>query len=146
VVVATLAASPVPQLPSTGPAGTPMGTPTAAGGPVELPGVESVEPMGFYTDTTVCIGCKACEVACKNWNGLSSSHGGANTISGDSYDNTRHLDGQHWRHVKFIEQFSPETNEGRWLMMSDVCKHCVHAGCLEVCPTGRSSGRSSTRS
>jgi len=92
--------------------------------------------MGFFTDTTVCIGCKACEVACKSWNGLSSYNGGANTLSGDSYDNTRRLDGEHWRHVKFIEQFSSDTNEGRWLMMSDVCKHCVHAGCLEVCPTG----------
>ena len=94
------------------------------------------EPMGFYTDTTVCIGCKACEVACKEWNGISATNGGANTLSGDSYDNTRKLDGEHWRHVKFIEQFSQDRGEGRWLMMSDVCKHCVQAGCLEVCPTG----------
>jgi formate dehydrogenase iron-sulfur subunit len=57
-------------------------------------------------------------------------------MSGDSYDNTRRLDGMHWRHVKFIEQFSEDRSEGRWLMMSDVCKHCVRAGCLEVCPTG----------
>ena len=47
------------------------------------------EPMGFYTDTTVCIGCKACEVACKEWNQLPSTNGGVNTLSGDSYDNTR---------------------------------------------------------
>ncbi|MDQ3224074.1 MAG: 4Fe-4S dicluster domain-containing protein, partial [Gemmatimonadota bacterium] len=94
------------------------------------------EPMGFYTDTTVCIGCKACEVACKEWNGISATNGGANTLSGDSYDNTRKLDGEHWRHVKFIEQFSQDRGDGRWLMMSDVCKHCVQAGCLEVCPTG----------
>jgi formate dehydrogenase iron-sulfur subunit len=94
------------------------------------------EPMGFYTDTTVCIGCKACEVACKEWNQLPATNGGRNTLSGDSYDNTRRLDGIHWRHVKFIEQFSPDRSEGRWLMMSDVCKHCVQAGCLEVCPTG----------
>jgi formate dehydrogenase iron-sulfur subunit len=94
------------------------------------------EPMGFYTDTTVCIGCKACEVACKEWNQLPATHGGQNTLSGDSYDNTRRLDGIHWRHVKFIEQFSPDRAGGRWLMMSDVCKHCVRAGCLEVCPTG----------
>ncbi len=94
------------------------------------------EPMGFYTDTTVCIGCKACEVACKEWNQLPATHGGENTLSGDSYDNTRRLDGIHWRHVKFIEQFSEDRSQGRWLMMSDVCKHCVRAGCLEVCPTG----------
>jgi formate dehydrogenase iron-sulfur subunit len=91
--------------------------------------------MGCYTDTTVCIGCKACEVACKNWNQLPATHGGVSEMSGDSYDNTRKLDGTHWRHVKFIEQFSAPY-EGRWLMMSDTCKHCVKAGCIEVCPTG----------
>ncbi len=94
------------------------------------------EPMGFYTDTTVCIGCKACEVACKEWNQLPATKGGENTLSGNSYDNTRRLDGIHWRHVKFIEQFTPDRAQGRWLMMSDVCKHCVQAGCLEICPTG----------
>jgi len=94
------------------------------------------EPMGFFTDTTVCIGCKACEVACKEWNQLPAANGGVNTLSGDSYDNTRRLDGLHWRHVKFVEQFTPDRSEGRWLLMSDVCKHCVQAGCLEVCPTG----------
>jgi len=121
------------------PVGAPAGTPTPSGAAVDPPGAFASEPMGFYTDTTVCIGCKACEVACKEWNGLSSTMGGANTLSGDSYDNTRHLDGEHWRHVKFIEQFDSDTSagrQGRWLMMSDVCKHCVQAGCLEVCPTG----------
>ena len=94
------------------------------------------EPMGFYTDTTVCIGCKACEVACKEWNQLPSTNGGVAEMSGNSYDNTMRLDGNHWRHVKFVEQFSEDRSEGRWLMMSDVCKHCVRAPCLEVCPTG----------
>jgi formate dehydrogenase iron-sulfur subunit len=94
------------------------------------------EPMGFFTDTTVCIGCKACEVACKEWNQLPSTNGGVNTLSGVSYDNTRRLDGMHWRHVRFVEQFAEDRRDGRWLMMSDVCKHCAQAGCLEVCPTG----------
>ena len=94
------------------------------------------EPMGFYTDTTVCIGCKACEVACKSWNQLPATDGGDHKMSGDSYDNTQRLDGIHWRHVKFVEQFSESREDGRWLMMSDVCKHCVRAPCLEVCPTG----------
>ena len=93
------------------------------------------EAMGFFTDTTVCIGCKACQVACKEWNQLPAIDGGANKLTGDSYDNTGHLDGQNWRHVKFIEQFSEDRSEARWLLMSDVCKHCVQAGCLEVCPT-----------
>ena len=135
-VIASPGASPVATLPSTGPAGAAAGTPTAAGGPVTPPGSFAAEPTGFYTDTTVCIGCKACEVACKEWNGIASTNGGLNTLSGDSYDNTRRLDGEHWRHVKFIEQFGEDRTGGRWLMMSDVCKHCVHAGCLEVCPTG----------
>jgi formate dehydrogenase iron-sulfur subunit len=101
----------------------------------------AAEPMGFYTDTTVCIGCKACEVACKEWNGLparteETAGGPAYQLSGDSYDNTSGLSGVQWRHVKFIEDFQEEDRSGgRWLMMSDVCKHCVQAGCLEVCPT-----------
>ena len=102
---------------------------------------------GFYTDTTVCIGCKACEVACKQWNQLPAD--GFNW-TGNSYDNTAELSATSWRHVKFIEQFadgssskpaSPdmEPNEqalNRWLMMSDVCKHCVAAPCQHACPTG----------
>ena len=93
------------------------------------------EAMGFFTDTTVCIGCKACEVACKNWNQLPARDGGQPEMSGQSYDNTLRLSGSTWRHVKFIEQFDAPY-QGRWLMLSDVCKHCVQAGCLEVCPTG----------
>jgi formate dehydrogenase iron-sulfur subunit len=95
------------------------------------------EAMGFFTDTTICIGCKACEVACKEWNQLPArGDGGAGLeMSGLSYDNTMRLSGTTWRHVKFIEQFDAPY-DGRWLMMSDVCKHCVQAPCLEVCPTG----------
>lgn len=86
---------------------------------------------GFFTDTTLCIGCKACEVACKQWNELPSD---GFEFSGNSYDNTRQLSGSTWRHVSFIEQMDAE--KPRWLMMSDVCKHCTKAGCLEACPTG----------
>jgi formate dehydrogenase iron-sulfur subunit len=93
------------------------------------------EPYGFFTDTTLCIGCKACEIACKEWNQLPANNGGVPRMSGESYDNTLHLDGINWRHVQFIEQFD-NRDQGRWLLMSDVCKHCVQAGCLEVCPTG----------
>src|SRR6516162_4393349 len=99
------------------------------------------ETVGFYTDTTVCIGCKACQVACHQWNDLPSPDGKTRplpVLSGDSYDNTTTLSDTNWRHVKFIEQFSSDANrnQARWLMMSDVCKHCVNAPCLEVCPTG----------
>jgi formate dehydrogenase iron-sulfur subunit len=87
-------------------------------------------PTGFYTDTTVCIGCKACEVACKQWNQLPAD---GFDWTGNSYDNTRELSATSWRHVKFIEQLP---DPGRWLMMSDVCKHCVAAPCQHACPTG----------
>jgi formate dehydrogenase iron-sulfur subunit len=90
-------------------------------------------PTGFFTDTTVCIGCKACEVACKQWNQLPSD--GFNW-SGNSYDNTTELSATTWRHVKFIEQFSDESTSNRWLMMSDHCKHCLAAPCHQACPTG----------
>jgi formate dehydrogenase iron-sulfur subunit len=93
--------------------------------------------VGFFTDTSVCIGCKACEVACKEWNHVPADDRG---FSGRSYDNTLDLGANAWRHVAFIEQqvtLDPEIgDEFRWLMSSDVCKHCTHAACLEVCPTG----------
>ncbi len=127
--------------------------------------------VGFFTDTSVCIGCKACEVACKEWNSVPDD--GFNLL-GMSFDNTGALGASTWRHVAFIEQDRPPgasaiegTERGggelgntpvdldfpkferpgdatgaesrtdfRWLMSSDVCKHCTHAGCLDVCPTG----------
>jgi formate dehydrogenase iron-sulfur subunit len=136
---------------------------------------------GFLTDTSICIGCKACEVACKEWNAIPED---GLSLLGSSYDNTGSLGGSTWRHVAFIEQPAGATppegqttaqtvagnggktdlgmpsvglpgNGGpsgdlteavpegitaradfRWLMSSDVCKHCTHAACLDVCPTG----------
>ncbi len=93
---------------------------------------------GFFTDTTVCIGCKACEVACKEWNQLPDD---GMFFTGMSYDNTVGLGASTWRHVAFIERPVPlggqTTAHGiSWLFMSDVCKHCQRAGCLENCPTG----------
>ena len=178
------------------------------------------ERKGFFTDTSICIGCKACEVACKEWNAIPQD--GDLTLLGTSYDNTGGLGASTWRHVAFVEQTSdrvaaaresgrrlvdlgmpgarppdaphpsatgaaatapagptgtppiPGVGAGtsgahgnggtsgadgdgamaaaaaqartaeatgtlpdfRWLMASDVCKHCTHAGCLDVCPTG----------
>jgi len=93
------------------------------------------QAYGFFTDTSVCIGCKACEVACKEWNQLP----GNEPAFGDGYDNTGQLDAQNWRHVQFIDNVPDDVltvGQGKaWLMMSDVCKHCTHASCLEVCPT-----------
>ena len=95
---------------------------------------EAKPRMGFFTDTSVCIGCKACEVACKEWNQVPAD--GFNFL-GSSYDNTGELGANTWRHVTFTER-QARSGEGqmRWLMNSDVCKHCASAACLEVCPTG----------
>jgi formate dehydrogenase iron-sulfur subunit len=94
-------------------------------------------PVGFFTDTSICIGCKACEVACKEWNGVPEETRG---FAGTSYDNSGRLGANRWRHVAFVEQPAPAHHNGdghmRWLMSSDVCKHCSRAACLEVCPTG----------
>jgi formate dehydrogenase iron-sulfur subunit len=138
---------------------------TLDGGP--RPGSEGIR-FGFFTDTSVCIGCKACEVACKEWNDVPT---GDMSFTGHSMDNTGALGADTWRHVAFIEQPGlewfgedpglPDGAHGaelagppsipifhgaqqaavaeqgfRWLMSSDVCKHCTSAACLEVCPTG----------
>jgi formate dehydrogenase iron-sulfur subunit len=125
-------------------------------------GEEAEARVGFFTDTSVCIGCKACEVACKEWNQVPADPQG---FTGTSYDNSGELGSERWRHVAFIEQKLPVGVEGgapdswvqeaakqnlveqgleaerdedgfRWLMSSDVCKHCTEAGCLDGCPTG----------
>jgi formate dehydrogenase iron-sulfur subunit len=118
--------------------------------------------MGFFTDTTVCIGCKACEVACKQWNDLPAD--GSQFRRGGSYDHTGSLSANTWRHVRFVELLEPSepapatgylpqipatsgdldlvgaaegaADMSRWVFMSDVCKHCTNAGCLDACPTG----------
>ena len=94
---------------------------------------------GFLTDSTLCIGCKACEVACKEWNQLDAD---GFEWRGNSYDNTHAVGHSTWRHVKFVEG-TPEAGFGgnsaqppAWSFSSDVCKHCENAGCLEACPTG----------
>jgi formate dehydrogenase iron-sulfur subunit len=94
----------------------------------------------FLTDASLCIGCKACEVACKEWNELPDD---GFSWSGNSYDNTRALGASTWRHVLFLEQKQPMGSQlaginepFRWQFLSDVCKHCANAGCLEACPTG----------
>jgi formate dehydrogenase iron-sulfur subunit len=130
---------PQPQVGSAPAPGQPVPE-TATGAPSGPVAFTSGQPVGFFTDTTLCIGCKACEVACKEWNQLPAELGPDHfKMSGLSYDNTLALSGTTFRHVKFIEDFDvtdPNRVGGRWLMMSDVCKHCVQAGCLEVCPTG----------
>ena len=103
----------------------------------DTPGPARSQRKGFFTDTTLCIGCKACEIACKQWNQLPED---GLLFSGMSYDNTMALGASTWRHVAFIERpvaLSTQQAGGfSWLFSSDVCKHCARAGCLESCPTG----------
>ncbi len=148
---------------------------TNPGGPaVDAGYADAPARVGFFTDTSICIGCKACEVACKEWNGVPDT---GFDMLGSSYDNTGQLSADTWRHVAFIEQRKPmgrqdtgvtigvpatavmperpmvdlgmpafdlpsasadasERTDFRWLMSSDVCKHCTNAACLDVCPTG----------
>ena len=94
-------------------------------------GADAKPRVGFFTDTSVSIGCKACEVACKEWNRVPED--GLNFL-GSSYDHTGELGANSWRHVAFVEKKS--NGEMQWLMSSDVCKHCTEAACLDVCPTG----------
>jgi formate dehydrogenase iron-sulfur subunit len=115
---------------------------------IQRPGAQR---MGFFTDTTTCIGCKACEVACKQWNDLPGDRG--TFRKGASYDHTGELGASTWRHVRFVEPAEngtppadlvaaaeayqqPYAGFGEWVFMSDVCKHCTNAGCLDACPTG----------
>jgi formate dehydrogenase iron-sulfur subunit len=131
----------------------------------KVPPLAPQPAMGFFTDTSLCIGCKACEIACKQWNQLPASEP---VWTGSSYDNTGQLSATTWRHVQFIEHIGrrengqstkietqiaeaksdgiipftppgtalPFFNSDRWLMQSDVCKHCANAPCQEACPTG----------
>jgi formate dehydrogenase iron-sulfur subunit len=99
---------------------------------------------GMFVDVSLCIGCKACQVACKQWNQLDGEPEDfqpvdgmpkAINFTGNSYDNTGRLTATNWRHVRFIELIDEQRTNVAWRMMSDSCKHCVQAGCLEVCPT-----------
>ena len=111
---------------------------------------EDETELAFFTDTSICTGCKACEVACKQWNQLKTTD---LSWSGNSYDNTKHLNDENWRHVKFVERFdtenivdrpAPDNIEdllaepkiGEWFFQSDQCKHCRQSPCQEACPTG----------
>jgi formate dehydrogenase iron-sulfur subunit len=106
---------------------------------LEYTGIQPGETTAFLTDSTLCIGCKACEVACKEWNGIEAD---GFDLSGFSYDNTTALGHSTWRHVKFVEGIPEpgiggnDPNKLSWDFSSDVCKHCEVAGCLEACPTG----------
>lgn len=81
-------------------------------------------------DTTKCVGCRACQAACKRWNNLPPEPSGY----GDVYDNPDDLSAQTWTLIKFRE--SSKSGEKRWLFCKYQCMHCTNASCEAVCPTG----------
>src|SRR5436189_1322322 len=79
-------------------------------------------------DTTTCIGCKACEAACVEWNDL--AHVG-DALTG-TYQSKPTLTAEFWNLIRFSEH---ETENGlQWLMRKDQCMHCEDPGCLAACP------------
>jgi formate dehydrogenase beta subunit len=90
--------------------------------------MRSIPAVSKYIDTSTCIGCKACEVACQEWNDL----GPVATKQVGSYQTLPTLDAGFWNLIRFDER---EVDGGlKWLMRKDQCMHCAEPGCLEACP------------
>src|SRR5438477_7179845 len=91
-------------------------------------GIRQLPIVSKYIDTTTCIGCKACEVACQEWNDL----GVVNTVQAGSYQTLPTLHASFWNLIRFREE---EIAGGiAWLMRKDQCMHCEDPGCLKACP------------
>ena len=97
-------------------------------GPVPGRGTQRQLPVAKYIDVTTCIGCKACEVACVEWN----DHPFRETTFDDTYQTMPSTDWNYWNLIKFVEH----QNAGSlmWLMRKDQCMHCAEPGCLLACP------------
>lgn len=91
-------------------------------------GMRQLPVVSKYIDTTTCIGCKACEVACQEWNDL----GLLPTQQFHSYQTMPTLHAGYWNLIKFFER--DVGGDFSWLMRKDQCMHCAEPGCLEACP------------
>ncbi len=81
-------------------------------------------------DVSKCIGCKACQVACVEWNDLHEPVG----YNNGTYDNPFDLSPNTFTVMRFAEWVNPETNNLEWLIRKDGCMHCEDPGCLKACP------------
>ncbi|WP_017431262.1 formate dehydrogenase subunit beta [Vreelandella jeotgali] len=94
------------------------------------PSVRDQQDVAKLIDTSLCIGCKACQVACMEWNEVRDEIGSTVGV----YDNPDDLSANSWTVMRFAEH---ETDEGdlEWLIRKDGCMHCAEPGCLEACPS-----------
>jgi formate dehydrogenase beta subunit len=91
--------------------------------------VEPLYKVCKLIDTTTCIGCKACEVACLEWNGYPFRE----TVFDNSYQTMPETTWNYWNLIKFNEVEKPDGSV-TMLMRKDQCMHCAEPGCLEACP------------
>ena len=94
----------------------------------EPPSARKTLEVAKLVDVSRCIGCKACQSACMEWNDLRAEVGGATGV----YTNPSDLSDQTWTLMRFYE----EEIDGalNWLILKDGCLHCAEPGCLKACP------------
>ncbi|MFI8692202.1 formate dehydrogenase subunit beta [Stutzerimonas kunmingensis] len=97
----------------------------------ERPSIREVGEVAKLIDTSKCIGCKACQVACSEWNELRDEVG----TSHGTYDNPIDLTAESWTVMKFAEYENPDSGNLEWLIRKDGCMHCADPGCLKACPS-----------
>ncbi len=97
----------------------------------ERPSIRELGEVAKLIDTSKCIGCKACQVACSEWNELRDEVG----TSAGTYDNPIDLTAESWTVMKFAEYENPGSGNLEWLIRKDGCMHCADPGCLKACPS-----------
>ena len=98
------------------------------------PSVRQAQPaeIAKLIDVSKCIGCKACQTACMEWNDLRDEVG---TVAAGVYDNPTDLSAQSWTVMRFAEYENQQTGNLEWLIRKDGCMHCEDPGCLKACPS-----------
>ncbi|MDT2021420.1 formate dehydrogenase subunit beta [Methylocella sp. CPCC 101449] len=96
-----------------------------------VPAAEPLQAVAKLIDTSKCIGCKACQTACLEWNNLREEVG----FNTGTYDNPHDLTTATWTLMRFTEWVNPETQNLEWLIRKDGCMHCSDPGCLKACPS-----------